>query len=257
MATPIIEFDGVGKAYSLALHRGGGIKNLILNPPRAWRNMRAESRVVLSDFSLQVARGESIAVMGRNGAGKSTLLALIAGVIRPTTGTVTVSGRVSPLLELGAGFHPELTGRDNVMLNGVLLGLRRAEVAARMDRIVAFAELTDSIDEPVRTYSTGMTARLGFSVAAHLDPEILLIDEVLAVGDTAFQAKCIEKIREFRRRGVTIVFVSHELKHIRELCDRAVVVAVHRAAFVGGCPRQSRTTTSHAPRRPEPAFAIA
>ena len=236
MPAPIIAFDGVGKTYSLALHRGGGIKNLILNPPRAWRSMRADSRVVLSDFSLQVARGESIAVMGRNGAGKSTLLALIAGVIRPTTGTVTVNGRVSPLLELGAGFHPELTGRDNVMLNGVLLGLRRAEVAARMDRIVAFAELADSIDEPVRTFSTGMIARLGFSVAAHLDPEILLIDEVLAVGDTAFQAKCVEKIRDFQRRGVTIVFVSHELAHIRELCDRAVVVADHRAAFVGEVP---------------------
>ena len=236
MTAPIIEFDGVGKTYSLALHRGGGIKNLILNPPRAWRNMRADSRVVLSDFSLQVARGESIAVMGRNGAGKSTLLALIAGVIRPTQGTVRVDGRVSPLLELGAGFHPELTGRDNVMLNGVLLGLRRAEVAARMERIVEFAELKDSIDEPVRTFSTGMTARLGFSVAAHLDPEILLIDEVLAVGDTVFQAKCIDKIREFRRRGVTIVFVSHELKHVSELCDRAVVVADRRAAFVGDVP---------------------
>jgi len=236
MPAPIIAFEGVGKTYSLALHRGGGIKNLILNPPRAWRSMRADSRVVLSDFSLQVARGESIAVMGRNGAGKSTLLALIAGVIRPSTGTVTVNGRVSPLLELGAGFHPELTGRDNVMLNGVLLGLRRAEVAARMDRIVAFAELADSIDEPVRTFSTGMIARLGFSVAAHLDPEILLIDEVLAVGDTAFQAKCVEKIRDFQRRGVTIVFVSHELAQIRELCDRAVVVADHRAAFVGDVP---------------------
>jgi lipopolysaccharide transport system ATP-binding protein len=236
MAAPIIEFDRVGKTYSLALHRGGGIKNLILNPPRALRSMRADSRVVLSDFSLRVARGESIAVMGRNGAGKSTLLALIAGVIRPTSGAVRVAGRVSPLLELGAGFHPELTGRDNVMLNGVLLGLRRSEVAARMERIVAFAELEDSIDEPVRTFSTGMTARLGFSVAAHLDPEILLIDEVLAVGDTAFQDKCIGKIREFRHRGVTIVFVSHELKHINELCDRAVVVADHRAAFVGDVP---------------------
>lgn len=233
MSVSIIEFDRVGKTYELALHRGGGIKNLILNPPRALREMRADSRMVLEDFSLQVARGESIAVMGRNGVGKSTLLALIAGVIRPTTGTLAVNGRVSPLLELGAGFHPELTGRDNVMLNGVLLGLRRAEVAARMGSIVAFAELEDAIDEPVRTFSTGMTARLGFSVAAHLDPEILLIDEVLAVGDTAFQAKCIAKIREFQRRGVTIVFVSHELQQIREICTRAVVVADHRAAFVG------------------------
>ena len=125
MSQPIIDFDHVGKAYDLALHRGGGIKNLILNPPRAWRSMREHSRVVLHDFSLKVARGESIAVMGRNGAGKSTLLALIAGVIRPTTGVLAVNGRVSPLLELGAGFHQELTGRDNVMLNGVLLGMRR------------------------------------------------------------------------------------------------------------------------------------
>jgi lipopolysaccharide transport system ATP-binding protein len=233
---PAIVFDRVGKTYALALHRGGGIKDLILNPPRALRSMRADSRVVLEDFSLEVARGESIALMGRNGAGKSTLLALIAGVIRPTAGTLVVNGRVSPLLELGAGFHPELTGRDNVMLNGVLLGLRRAEVAARMESIVAFAELEDSIDEPVRTFSTGMMARLGFSVAAHLDPEILLIDEVLAVGDTAFQAKCIGKIREFQRRGVTIVFVSHELHQIREICSRAVVVADHRAVFVGDVP---------------------
>ena len=154
-------------------------------------------------------------------------------MIRPTSGRLHVRGRVSPLLELGAGFHPELSGRDNVMLNGVLLGLRRAEVAARMSQIVEFSEFADSIDEPVRTYSTGMTARLGFSVAAHLDPEILLIDEVLAVGDAGFQAKCIDKIREFRRRGVTIVFVSHELRHVRELCDRAAVIAERHVAYEG------------------------
>jgi len=236
MAEPIIIFDHVCKKYSLALHRGGGIKNLILNLPSAIRHMRADARTVLSEFSLDVQRGESIALIGRNGAGKSTLLALIAGVIRPTRGTLDVRGRVSPLLELGAGFHPELSGRENVMLNGVLLGLRRAEVAARMAQIVEFSELENSIDDPVRTYSTGMVARLGFSVAAHLDPEILLIDEVLAVGDARFQAKCVEKIREFRRRGVTIVLVSHELKHVGELCDRAVVVADTRAAFIGEVP---------------------
>jgi lipopolysaccharide transport system ATP-binding protein len=236
MTAPIIEFDRVSKKYSLALHRGGGIKNLVLHLPTALRHMRADVREVLTDFSLEVQRGESIALLGRNGAGKSTLLALIAGVIRPTAGTLHVRGRVSPLLELGAGFHPELSGRENVMLNGVLLGLRRKEVAARMAQIVEFSELENSIDEPVRTYSTGMTARLGFSVAANLDPEILLIDEVLAVGDARFQEKCIDKIREFQRRGVTIVFVSHELRHVSELCDRAVVVADSRAAFVGDVP---------------------
>jgi len=233
MTQPIIEFDRVSKKYSLALHRGGGIKDLVLHLPTALRHMRADVREVLNDFSLEVQRGESIALLGRNGAGKSTLLALIAGVIRPTTGVLHVRGRVSPLLELGAGFHPELSGRENVMLNGVLLGLRRSEVAARMAQIVEFSELESSIDEPVRTYSTGMSARLGFSVAAHLDPEILLIDEVLAVGDARFQEKCIDKIREFQRRGVTIVFVSHELRRVSELCDRAVVVSDSRAAFVG------------------------
>lgn len=236
MAAPIIAFDRVGKKYALALHRGGGIKNLVLNLPSALRQMRADAREVLTEFSLDIERGESIAFLGCNGAGKSTLLALIAGVIRPTSGTLHVRGRVSPLLELGAGFHPELSGRENVMLNGVLLGLRRAEVAARMSQIVEFSELQNSIDEPVRTYSTGMIARLGFSVAAHLDPEILLIDEVLAVGDARFQAKCVEKIREFRRRGVTIVLVSHELRHVGEICDRAVVVADCRAAFIGDVP---------------------
>ena len=236
MKEPIIVFDHVSKKYELALHRGGGIKNLVLHLPSALRHMRADVRDVLTDFSLEIQHGESIAVLGRNGAGKSTLLALIAGVIRPTSGSLHVGGRVSPLLELGAGFHPELSGRENVMLNGVLLGLRRAEVAARMAQIVEFSELEDSIDEPVRTYSTGMTARLGFSVAANLDPEILLIDEVLAVGDARFQAKCVDKIREFQRRGVTIVFVSHELKHVNELCDRAVVIADTRAAFVGDVP---------------------
>jgi len=236
MTEPIIVFDHVSKKYELALHRGGGIKNLVLHLPSALRHMRADVRDVLTDFSLEIQHGESIAVLGRNGAGKSTLLALIAGVIRPTSGSLHVGGRVSPLLELGAGFHPELSGRENVMLNGVLLGLRRAEVAARMSQIVEFSVLEDSIDEPVRTYSTGMTARLGFSVAANLDPEILLIDEVLAVGDARFQAKCVDKIREFQRRGVTIVFVSHELKHVSELCDRAVVIADTRAAFVGDVP---------------------
>jgi lipopolysaccharide transport system ATP-binding protein len=236
ITAPIIAFDRVCKEYALALHRGGGIKNIVLHLPSALRHMRADAREVLTDFSLDIQRGESIALLGRNGAGKSTLLALIAGVIRPTRGTLHVRGRVSPLLELGAGFHPELSGRENVMLNGVLLGLRRAQVAARMSQIVEFSELEKSINEPVRTYSTGMIARLGFSVAAHLDPEILLIDEVLAVGDASFQAKCVEKIREFQRRGVTIVFVSHELKHVGELCDRAVVIADNRAAFVGDVP---------------------
>jgi len=228
-----ITFDRVGKSYAFALHRAGGLKNLILHLPGALAHMKADRHDVLIDVSFSVNHGESVGIVGRNGAGKSTLLALMAGVIRPSAGKVVVRGRVSPLLELGAGFHPELTGRENIMLNGVLLGLRRAEIWARMERIIAFSELAESIDEPVRVFSTGMLARLGFSVAAHLDPEILLIDEVLAVGDTAFQAKCVDKIREFRRRGVTTVFVSHNLDQIATLCDRAIVLADHRVAFAG------------------------
>ena len=228
-----IVFDRVGKTYSLALHRAGGMKSLLLAPRRALAHMRSGRRQVLDDVSLTVRRGESLGVIGRNGAGKSTLLALIAGVIRPSTGSIVVAGRVSPLLELGAGFHPELTGRDNIMLNGVLLGLRRAEVRERIEQIIDFSELEESIDEPVRVYSTGMLARLGFSVAAHLDPEILLVDETLAVGDAAFQAKCIAKIGEFRARGVTTVFVSHDLEQLAGLCDRAALLAAHRLEYVG------------------------
>ena len=198
--------------------------------------MKADRHDVLIDVSFSVTHGESVGIIGRNGAGKSTLLALMARRDSPDYGEVVVRGRVSPLLELGAGFHPELTGRENIMLNGVLLGLRRAEVSARMERIIAFSELKDSIDEPVRVFSTGMLARLGFSVAAHLDPEILLIDEVLAVGDTAFQAKCIDKIREFRRRGVTTVFVSHNLDQVAMLCDRAIVLSI----IVSPMPATSR-----------------
>ena len=233
MTSEAISFDHVGKSYAFALHRTGGLKNLLLDLPGALAHMKADRHDVLIDVSFSVNHGESVGIVGRNGVGKSTVLALMAGVIRPTMGKVVVRGRVSPLLELGAGFHPELTGRENIMLNGVLLGLRRAEVSARMERIIAFSELAESIDEPIRVFSTGMLARLGFSVAAHLDPEILLVDEVLAVGDTAFQAKCVDKIREFRRRGVTTVFVSHNLDQVAALCDRAIVLADHRVVYAG------------------------
>ncbi len=233
MTPDAITLDSVGKSYAFALHRAGGLKNLVLNLPGALAHMKADRHDVLIDVSFSVRQGESVGIIGRNGAGKSTLLALMAGVIRPTTGELIVRGRVSPLLELGAGFHPELTGRENIMLNGVLLGLRRAEVSARMEQIIAFSELNESIDEPVRVFSTGMLARLGFSVAAHLDPEILLIDEVLAVGDTLFQAKCVHAIHEFRRRGVTTVFVSHNIDQVAMLCDRAIVLSDHRVAYVG------------------------
>jgi lipopolysaccharide transport system ATP-binding protein len=232
-AETAIAFDRVSKTYSLAWHKAGGIKGILLHPREALHRMHAARREVLHDISFDVARGESVGIIGRNGVGKSTVLALIAGVLRPTSGTVTVTGRVSPLLELGAGFHPELTGRDNIFLNGVLLGMRRGEVARKSADIIAFAELEESIDEPLRVYSSGMMSRLGFAVAAHLEPEILLIDESLTVGDAEFQEKCIGKVAELHKRGVTTLLVSHDLESVARLCGRAMVLESRHIAFSG------------------------
>jgi lipopolysaccharide transport system ATP-binding protein len=232
-AGPAIVFDNVSKTYSMALHMAGGLKGLILRPSEAMRRMRLVAREVLHEVSFTVDHGESVGIIGRNGVGKSTILALIAGVLRPTSGTVRVTGRVAPLLQLGAGFHPELTGRDNILLNGVLLGMRRAEVAAKAEAIIAFAELADSIDEPLRVYSSGMVSRLGFAVAVHLEPDVLLIDESLAVGDATFQEKCIDKITELHARGVTTLLVSHDLRSIVRLCDRAMVLEPSQIAYTG------------------------
>jgi ABC-type polysaccharide/polyol phosphate transport system ATPase subunit len=178
----------------------------------------------LRDVSLHVEPGEAVGLIGRNGSGKSTLLRLIAGIIKPTSGQVAAGGRIGSLLELGAGFHPDFSGRENVFLNGAIYGLRKAEIRERFDEIVAFAELEDSIDRPVRTYSSGMYMRLGFAIAAHLDADVLLLDEVFAVGDEAFQRKCFGKIFEFKQRGGTIVFVSHDATQVERLCERAVLL---------------------------------
>ncbi len=176
----------------------------------------------LHDVSLDLGRGRMVGIVGSNGSGKSTLLKVLGGILKPTTGQVSVRGRVSALIELGAGFHPEFTGRENIYINGVLLGLTRAEIRARFDEIVAFAGLEPFIDSPVKTYSSGMYMRLGFAIAVTVDPDILLIDEVLAVGDEAFQHRCVGKIQEFKARGKTIVLVSHDLGSIERLCDEAV-----------------------------------
>lgn len=213
-----ILFDKVSKHFPHYHHVKGGIKHFIVNFGEAMRSLRHPPREVLTEVSFTIRKGETFGIIGRNGAGKSTSLSLIAGVIRPSSGMVTVRGRVSPLLELGAGFHPELTGRENVILNGVLLGLSRKAVARKMEQIVEFAEMEEFIDQPTRTYSSGMLARLGFSVAAHSDPEILILDEVLAVGDQHFQKKCMDKMSEFKQNGVTIVLVSHSMDDIRSVC---------------------------------------
>jgi ABC-type polysaccharide/polyol phosphate transport system ATPase subunit len=187
----------------------------------------------LEGVDLAVERGEIFGVVGPNGAGKSTLLKTVAGVLYPTAGRVVVRGRVTPLLELGAGFHPELTGRENVYLYGTLLGTTRRELDGLFESIVDFAELRDFIDAPLRTYSTGMTARLGFAVATSRFAEVLLVDEVLAVGDTRFQEKCRARMESFRRLGATILFVSHDLATIATLCERAVWLSGGRVQAAG------------------------
>src|SRR5205823_7358741 len=187
----------------------------------------------LRDVSLQTEPGEALALVGRNGSGKTTLLRLVSGIFKPTSGRVAVGGRVGSLLELGAGFHPDFTGRENVYLNGSIHGLSRSRIRESMDEIVAFAELERFIDLPVRTYSSGMFMRLGFSVAAHIHADVLLLDEVFAVGDEDFQRKCFAKIAEVKRRGGTIVFVSHDAQAVERLCDRAVLLRHGEVAFDG------------------------
>jgi ABC-type polysaccharide/polyol phosphate transport system ATPase subunit len=181
-----------------------------------------ETFPALQDVTFDVPRGRTLGVIGRNGSGKSTLLKLVAGISKPTTGTVTVRGRISALIELGAGFHPEISGRENVFINGIMLGLSKREITRRFDEIVEFAELEEFIDNPVKTYSSGMYMRLGFAVAIHVDPEVLLVDEVLAVGDEGFTHKCLDKFAEFKRRGKTILLVTHSLGMVERFCDEAI-----------------------------------
>jgi ABC-type polysaccharide/polyol phosphate transport system ATPase subunit len=191
----------------------------------------------LRDIDLEVRRGEALGIIGHNGSGKSTLLRLMAGLARPTEGEVRAYGRLSPLLELGAGFHPQLSGRENLIVNAVLLGLRRREALEKLPEIVAFAELEEFIDQPMRMYSQGMYMRLGFSVAVHAKPEILLVDEVLAVGDADFQAKCFAHIERLQADGVTIVLVSHDLIAVERFCQRTVLLE-HGRIVAEGPPRE-------------------
>ena len=188
------------------------------------RHLRRTEVWAVRDASFSIEPGEAVGVIGRNGSGKTTLLRLIAGIFRPSSGTLEVRGSVASLLELGAGFHPDFTGRENVFMNGAIHGLKRKYVEAKMDEIVSFAELESFIDVPVRTYSAGMYMRLGFSVAAHLDPDILLLDEVFAVGDEAFQRKCMDKIFDLKARGRTLLFVSHSAPAVERLCERAILL---------------------------------
>lgn len=233
MDTPAIAFCNVWKSYPSYHHVTGGIKNFLFHLPQAIRELN-ERRFALEGVSFDIPRGMKFGFVGRNGAGKSTTLGLIAGVLSPDKGEVVVNGRVSPLLELGAGFHPEMTGRENIMLNGVLLGLTKAEVLEYQNRIIEFSELGEFIEQPVRTYSSGMYAKLGFAVVSILKPDILLLDEILSVGDEAFKRKCDAKFEEFRSDpNVTMVLVSHALESVIQVCEQAAWIENHTVRMIG------------------------
>lgn len=213
-----VEFSGVSKSYSIYASPGDRLKELIsLNRRKQHRDFWA-----LRDVSFEIRRGETFCIVGENGSGKSTLLQLVAGILQPSSGTVEVRGRVSALLELGSGFNPEFSGRDNVYLNGAILGFSRREMDLKYEHIINFAEIGEFIHQPVKTYSSGMVVRLAFAVAIHVDPEILLVDEALAVGDIYFRQRCMRKVHELRARGITILFVSHATGDVKALGDRAL-----------------------------------
>ncbi len=214
-----ISLHNVSKCFKRYAHPIDRLKEMVL-PGKP----RSEEFWALKDINLDIPRGQTLGIIGQNGSGKSTLLQIIAGTLTPTTGKVIVNGRISALLELGSGFNPEFTGRQNVFFNGRLLGLTHGEIEQRFDAIAAFADIGDFLDQPVKTYSSGMFVRLAFAVAVNVEPEILIVDEALAVGDILFQRKCFNKIEELANRGVTILFVSHDLNSILNLCDRAIII---------------------------------
>jgi ABC-type polysaccharide/polyol phosphate transport system ATPase subunit len=226
-----IILQDVGIRYRIYREKVSTLKEAVANRFRHLRS--AEMFWALRHVSLDIAPGEAIALVGHNGSGKSTLLKTIAGVLQPSEGGVATQGRISPMIELGAGFDGELSGRDNIYLNGALLGFSHKQMQSKFQRIVDFSELGDFIDLPVKNYSSGMYARLGFAIAQDVEPDILIVDEVLAVGDERFQDKCKRRIQDFRSSGVTFVFVSHSLQTARELCPRAAVLHHGRLAFDG------------------------
>jgi len=250
MSYVAIQANGLGKSYKLGLSANyGSLRESISEGVRRTAGRlvgRGEKRKVdvlwaLRDISFEIQNGETVGLIGHNGAGKSTLLKLLSRISEPTTGWAEVTGRVGSLLEVGTGFHPELTGRENVFLNGSILGMRRAEIRARFDEIVEFASMERFLDTPVKRYSSGMQVRLAFAVAAHLEPEILLVDEVLAVGDAAFQRKSLAKMAEVARAGSTVVFVSHNLATIQALCQRGILL--ERGKVVADAPVEDTVTS--------------
>jgi lipopolysaccharide transport system ATP-binding protein len=249
MTTPVLDIQNLGKCYRVQTASGPssayGYRTLRddivdwVKAPMRWLRRRGPAAAkehdfwALQDVSFQVNQGEVVGVIGHNGAGKSTLLKILSRITKPTRGEVHLRGRVGSLLEVGTGFHPELTGRENIFLNGAILGMRRHEIERKFDQIVDFAEISQFLDTPVKRYSSGMYVRLAFAVAAHLEPEILIVDEVLAVGDLAFQRKCMGRMREVGRSGSTILFVSHNMPAIEALCTRAILLERGKVAMDG------------------------
>ena len=251
MSTVVIHGEGLGKSY----HRGAlqqstllrdHLSRMLKSPLSVFRRPKDETFWALKDVSLEVREGEVLGLIGRNGAGKTTLLKILSRITKPTTGWAEIRGRVGSLLEVGTGFHPELTGRENTFLSGAILGMGKREITRKFDEIVAFAELEKFIDTPVKHYSSGMYVRLAFAVAAHLEPEILLVDEVLAVGDINFQKKCLGKMGDVSRQGRTVVFVSHNMIAMKSLCDR--VVWLTRCVLQDGPANRSFPPTWAGPR---------
>lgn len=237
MSDTAIEVRGIGKRFDIGADQGSAkllTENLSERVRAFGRRQKFEEYWALRDVSFEVRRGETMGIIGHNGAGKSTLLKILSRITPPTTGEARLRGRVGALLEVGTGFHPELTGRENIFLNGAILSMTRAEIARKFDEIVEFADIGPFVDTPVKRYSSGMQLRLGFSVAAHLEPEILIVDEVLAVGDIAFQEKCLGRMESATREGRTVVFISHNLTAVRGLCDRAIMLSAGRVAAAGG-----------------------
>lgn len=253
---PVLTLQNVTKVFRTYHRYHTGLKSLVLNPRLIMHRSDRDTFLAIDRVSFAVYQGETFGVLGRNGAGKSTLLALIAGVLRPTSGTISVQGRISPLLELGVGFTYDLTGIENIIINGVLLGLRRKEIEAKMSEIIDFSGLSPFIDQPLKTYSSGMQIRLGFAIAIHVQPEMLLVDEVLAVGDAEFHKRCLERIVDLRKQGVTVVLVSHDLHTLETLCDRAAWIDKGRLVELGspkGVVARYQSEISQLPATPEPA----
>ena len=231
MKKSAIYLSNVYKKYKIYHDRAYTLKDKAL----FWKRNKYEERWVLQDINLDILKGESVGVIGKNGSGKSTLLKLLTRIIYPNKGEVKITGRVAGLLELGAGFHPDMTGRENIYINASIFGLSRKEINGKLSDIIEFAELEEFIDNPVRTYSSGMYIRLAFAIAININADILLIDEVLAVGDIAFQSKCLNKLREIKEKGVTIVIVSHSLEQIEEFCDKSIWIKNGKIEMIGNC----------------------